>query len=89
MRVEMTFCPKSPFLHTLTYAFIHPPIIQLSIKPLKAIDIMEIPFLKESIEESLRYMVSTTLVLPEQIVIPYFSWYAKGKLGGYVFILTT
>ena len=39
---------------------------------------MEIPFLKESIEESLKYLIATTLVLPEQIVIPYYSWYGKG-----------
>ena len=38
---------------------------------------MEIPLLKDSIEESLKYLISTTLVLPEQMVIPYYAWYAK------------
>jgi hypothetical protein len=38
---------------------------------------MDIPLLKDSIEESLKYLISTTLVLPEQMVIPYYAWYAK------------
>ena len=45
MRVEFTFCPKSPYLHTLSYPFISPPTIGVSIKPLKVTILSMLPII--------------------------------------------
>lgn len=71
MRVEFVFFDHSPYLYTLRYSFIENPFIDLSIKALGGLDLMEIPLLKEWIENSLRSLVFNTLVLPQQVSIPY------------------
>lgn len=56
--------------HFLSYAFVSPPAIEVAIKPIYAIDLMDIPFINEWIVESLRGAVKNTMVLPRMIDIP-------------------
>lgn len=69
------FVPVSPYIHTLYYGFTQMPEISVSIKPLKLIDLMDLPLIQRWMTESLRYITSITMVLPEQVTVPYYDMY--------------
>eukprot|EP01114_Cavostelium_apophysatum_P014088 TRINITY_DN3561_c0_g1_i4.p1 TRINITY_DN3561_c0_g1~~TRINITY_DN3561_c0_g1_i4.p1 ORF type:complete len:906 (-),score=199.34 TRINITY_DN3561_c0_g1_i4:21-2738(-) len=79
MRFDMDFFAKSPYLNNLTIAFVDPPHIDLSIKPMKTFDIMDMPILKQWVEESIKLLVRSTMVVPAQISLPYTSIFGTAK----------
>lgn len=65
----------------MSYAFTELPTMSLSIKAMKVMDIMDIPLLQKwmlgffflfQVEDSLKYIVSITMVLPEEVTVPYY-----------------
>jgi len=71
MRFDMTFFRKYPYLHMLSYAFLELPTIDLAVRPFQAFDLLNIPFAKAWILDSLKTLVRSTMVLPEIISVPY------------------
>lgn len=57
MRFDLTFFPKSPFLHTLSYSFVELPFFDLSIKLYNLLELTYIPYLKEWIYNSLKVII--------------------------------
>jgi len=79
VRVDLTFFPKSPYLHTLSYCFTEAPLLEFSIRPLKLFDLMELPYLNDWIEKSVKNLVMETMVKPEMISISYQELFATEK----------
>ncbi|PRP89455.1 hypothetical protein PROFUN_01318 [Planoprotostelium fungivorum] len=69
MRLTITFCDKMPFLEVVTIAFKSPPQIDMDIKPLGGIDIMDINSLKLMLTQTIQNVLIGLLVLPERLVV--------------------
>eukprot|EP01119_Soliformovum_irregulare_P016501 TRINITY_DN4781_c0_g1_i1.p1 TRINITY_DN4781_c0_g1~~TRINITY_DN4781_c0_g1_i1.p1 ORF type:complete len:664 (-),score=154.20 TRINITY_DN4781_c0_g1_i1:7-1998(-) len=72
MRIELSLMPNSPYVHTLSYSFVELPEISLSIKPLKLLDIMDLPLIQQFMLQSIQELVRTSMVLPQQVSVPHW-----------------
>jgi Ca2+-dependent lipid-binding protein len=77
MRVDMTFFPRSPYLHTFFYCFLEPPSINLSLRIFNSVDLMELPYINDWFETSLKNLVISTMVKPEMLYVSYQSMFGK------------
>lgn len=71
MRMEFLFFNEYPYLYLLRYSFIESPKLVCSVKAYNAVDLMDLPVIKEWIESSLKSLLFNTLVLPQHVSLPY------------------
>lgn len=76
LRLELVLCNYFPFISHIYLSFTPAPEVECSIRPLKAVDVMEMPFvsnwLTQLIETGVGYMV-----WPSKVDIPLSQWYSE------------
>ncbi|KAI8609214.1 hypothetical protein BC830DRAFT_1151653 [Chytriomyces sp. MP71] len=58
LRLELKFVSKYPHVSKIDYAFTDVPVVDFSLRPLKSLDIMDMPGLKASLDAGIKYGLS-------------------------------
>lgn len=81
LRVELVFCTPWPFFARLHLAWAELPHVACSVRPVRSVDVMEMPglstWLQELIEGGVRRMV-----WPLRVCLPYEEWYGEEGARG-------
>jgi len=69
LRFILLFENEMPFLCAFQMAFVKKPKFSISIRPVMAVDIMQLPILQEFLNEAFMEAMKTKMVLPNQLLV--------------------
>ncbi|PRP77544.1 hypothetical protein PROFUN_14228 [Planoprotostelium fungivorum] len=72
LRMDLTFLSRPPYLHTYKCSFLKLPEFQVQIKPMRGVNVLDFPFVEDWIYRTLEHLITTTMVLPNQITILHY-----------------
>ena len=81
LRAHLTLAPSIPFVKTVQVCFMQDPDFDFILKPLKALDIMDLPGLSNWLNSTIRTNVHAQLVNPNKITIDVMELLAAKKKG--------
>ena len=81
LRAHITLAPSIPFVKTVQVCFMQDPDFDFVLKPLKALDIMDLPGLSNWLNSTIRTNVHAQLVNPNKITIDVMELLAAKKKG--------
>ena len=79
IRCHITLAPNLPFVKTVQICFLQDPDIDFILKPLKAMDLMDLPGLRNWLNSTIRTNVHALLVNPNKITIDVMELMAAKK----------
>ncbi len=70
----MKFCSTFPHIEELELGFIKTPVIDFNLRPLKGLDLMDLPGLSSFISDMIKWGLDTSLVHPVTLKIPVLQY---------------
>ncbi|XP_011270372.1 DUF500 and SH3 domain-containing protein, variant [Capsaspora owczarzaki ATCC 30864] len=67
LMLGLKFMSKSPLLEHITFSFLSQPEVDLSIRAMHNVDVMDMPFLSQWLEGSIDSAIASTMVLPNKL----------------------
>jgi hypothetical protein len=78
LRLEVSLQGRSPYVNKLKVCFVEQPKLAFTLKPLKGLDLMDVPGLQAAIIRTVDGLIKWAMVWPVKIIVPLDEWYGSG-----------